>query len=45
MEGQCTKVTKVRVRQTTSTTMTGDLAWAQTGLSLQISTHPRSLKR
>ena len=43
-EGQCTKVTEVRVRQTTSTTMIGDPAWEQTGLSLQISTHLRSLK-
>ena len=46
MEGQCTKVTKImRERQTSSTTSTGDPVWALTGLSLQISTHPRSLKR
>ena len=44
MEGQCTKVMKVTGRQTTSTTMTGGPAWAQTGLYLQISTHPRSQK-
>ena len=42
MGGQFTKVMKVMGRQTTSTTMTGGPAWAQTGWSLQISTHPRS---
>ena len=31
-------------RPTTSTTTTGGPAWAQIGLSPQISTHPRSLK-
>ena len=42
MGGQFTKVMKVMGRQTTSTTMTGGPAWAQTGWSLQISTRPRS---
>ena len=42
MDEQFTRVTTVKESQTTSTTTTGDQTWAPTGLSLQISLHPRS---
>ena len=45
MDEQFTRVTTVKESQTTSTTTTGDQTWAPTGLSLQISLHPRSKKK